>query len=110
MKKQLQTKLDKWINLARQKQKQQAVKPNLQLSNFDLDYFASVVADKIVSRLLSLNCQFVPEQKVIEFNIKMSKRITTTKTPKQSQLQKELLNELKQNEFFKKRKILVEGG
>ena len=77
MKKQLQTKLDKWINLARMKQKQQASKPNLQLSNFDLDYFASVVADKVVSRLLTLNYQIAPEEKTIEFNIKMSKRITT---------------------------------
>ena len=109
MKKQLQTKLDKWINLARMKQKQQASKPNLQLSNFDLDYFASVVADKVVSRLLTLNYQIAPEEKTIEFNIKMSKRITTTKTPKFTPIQKELLNELKQNEFFKKRKILVEG-
>jgi len=108
MKKQLQTKLDKWINLARMKQKQQASKPNL--SNFDLDYFASVVADKVVARLLTLNYQIAPEEKTIEFNIKMSKRITTTKTPKFTPIQKELLNELKQNEFFKKRKILVEGG
>jgi len=109
-----QKRLHYWLNLAKTKQNKQVDKPKLDLfnSNVDLEFFTDIVATKIANKTYTYLCQMLSGAKVMQFDIKMSKRIIqapiipTNKVNLQTH--KELLNELKtKSELFKKRKILV---
>lgn len=80
-----------------------------QLSFSSLEELAATVADKVAARLLQMGIAGSKQKQsgTIEFGIKMRK--TVMQQLSQNKLQKELLNELKQNEMFLKRKKTFEN-
>ena len=107
-----QMRLHKWINLAKMQAKQPAIPTSIPF--FKLEEFANIVADKVASRLLTFLHQYTSGVRTDLVDMEISKTTIKTKIPKHTvlpnSLLKELVNELKENDLFKKRRELVENA
>lgn len=114
-----QKKLDYWVNLAR-KEKKEAEKNVNKVSISDFERLADIIADKVLSRLLTFLRINSSGMLAYNLDIKMLKNPNNQlnflprkkqkrKEDANSVLRKELLNELKQNALFLKRKKQTGG-